>query len=316
MTFHFISPVAVVAVITLTTLVTPSASWQIVEELCETTEIATLLKEGHWCSETVPRCQWQGITCDAEDNFVGIELRNVPLNVPIPDKIDAPGKDCLSVKLVNCGLTGEVPPTMELTRLHTFDVSQNQLTGNLPWTWVSKLNHLNVAENQMAGAAELTEKTYTYMQHLILAGNGFYENLNKFSALSAPKMKTFDISSNKFVGRAPGFNKAVKYNISYNFFSDIEPAEILEERIFGERPLEVCDTAGNPFRLEPPNWMQKIYERCRYNFDPSNEIYIEKDFEPTTTTTTTTTAEAVSSSNEKDGIDKTKENKPTSEQKN
>lgn len=266
------------------------ACWQLVDELCQTTKIAELLKDGHWCSKSVPRCQWQGISCDGEGFFTNLELDSVPLNVRLPMTLDAPGARAQVIKMRNCGLFGEMPGTIASTNLHTLDLAHNQIEGTLPWDWVAGRYRVDVSYNRMAGKSSLAQQTYPYMRHLCLAGNKFRENLNEWSGNDVPIMQTFDISSNQFVGRAPAFGGAELYNISNNFFSDIEELPADFEVPFGNllplrKPLRNCDMSNNLFRLAPPRWVEPHYERCLYRYDPSNPIKFEHDFEPTTTST-------------------------------
>ena len=259
------------------------SAWQIVKELCDSTEIAQLLAADNWCSDTVPRCEWQGVQCDGEGNLVSLELRDVPLNVPLPSKVAAPGIKCTQLTLSNCGLTGEFPVAISSAMLYKLDLSHNKITGNLPWDWLSGMYYVDLSYNKMGGAAQLSKfSMYPYLAHLDLAENAFYENLNTLSGKYAPHVAYFSIGGNKFTGRAPAFPSSAVYNISHNFFSDIENAQPSNDIFADVLYLNVCDTADNPFRPEPPKWLEKIYERCNYVYDPVNKIYFAEDFATTT----------------------------------
>lgn len=271
-------------------------AFQIVEELCDTTKIGALLSDGNWCSEKIDRCEWQGVRCDRQGRLTHLELSDVPLNTALPKTLDAPGAFVRSLRLDNCGLSGEFPATIaSVSNLYDLSLARNRITGNLPWKWVmTKIVNLDVSHNRMGGESAMSPhygspgKEYSPLQQLRIAGNEFYENLDRFSAAQTHRVEVFDISDNKFVGRAPGFQYAAVYNISHNHFSEIETPPADASKWAAEHssglgsPLSKCDAGGNPFRTEPPEWLEDDYERCKYRYDPSNKLWRLNDVEPST----------------------------------
>lgn len=263
-----------------------ASAFQIVEELCATTRIGELLADGNWCSDTVPRCQWQGITCELDHSLIKLDLQDVPLNSTLPETLDAPGPNCHFVRMSNCSLWGEFPLTVAATKIRTLDLSRNQITGTLPWEWVPGINVLDISQNLMGGHSRIALQPTHNLRHFSLAGNSFYEDLTTLSSSAMPAMKFFDISGNSFIGRAPGFPTANTYNISGNHFSDVEPLPAAvkpspqtSDGVLAQLWLSVCDASGNPLRLPPPEWIS-AHSPCKYAYDPSNEIFFIDDVMP------------------------------------
>jgi len=82
----------------------------------------------NWQVQGVPKCKMTGITCDANDNIIGIDLKDKGLRGTIPESIGF------------------------LQFLETLDISDNSLTGFLPsdLRW-APLEFLDVTGNDMRG---------------------------------------------------------------------------------------------------------------------------------------------------------------------
>lgn len=276
-------------------IVIKCSAWQLVSELCESTKFPHSALPSNWCSTTVPRCEWQNITCNSNDELLSLQLFNVPLNIPLPDTIDAPGPAIRTLKLVNCGLKGTVPRTIDqVSSLKILDLSNNELVGDWPWTMVSFMEEFNVANNKLYGKANFNslmfERQWVNMTVLNIANNKFTEEWQYFSEEMFPKMLYFNIENNQFSGEAPSMRGVRQYRIGGNFFTELTGVAEMAIRETDARTLMDCDMAGVPFRNPPPSWLKPIAERCHYRYDPSNPIYKLKDFtiNPVTATSTTT----------------------------
>jgi len=254
-----------------------------VSELCESTLFDRSILPANWCSKTIPRCEWQNITCNSNNELFSLQLFNVPLNIPLPDTIDAPGPEIHTLKLVNCGLKGTVPRTIDqVSSLKILDFSNNQLVGDWPWVMVSFLEEFNVANNRLYGKAYfnslMSEKQWKNMTVLNIANNKFTEEWRYFSEDFWPKMLYFNIENNQFSGEAPSMRAVRQYRIGGNFFFELPEVAVKATRETDSRTLSDCDVTGVPFRNPPPLWLKAIAERCNYRYDPSNPIYKFEDF--------------------------------------
>ena len=264
--------------------VSGGASWQLVDELCQTTNIAKLFPRGNWCSPSVPRCQWIGVGCNADLQNTYVFLENIPLNVKVPNSVGAPGPFVVSIVLKNCSLHGNFPQAFSADSMSWIDLSDNSLEGNLPWNVLARMfTIVDVSRNKLSGQAELTKYNMPFMSDLVLTDNQFYEDLTPLSGGTWPRFEKFEVANNLFFGRAPYFPNADTYDISGNYFSDIEDGS-------GDYLLEFCDANKNPFRKEPPQWLKSHYEQCNYDYSPTNKLYFMKDIEQLTAGPTKTTS--------------------------
>lgn len=271
-------------------------TWQIVEELCSSKQFNQQLLPLDWCSDKISRCFWTNITCDADGELLSLQLFNVLLNANLPETIDAPGPSIHTLKLVNCGLRGTVPRTIDqVSSLKILDLSNNQLEGNWPWTMVSFMEEFNIANNKMYGKTifnTLTfERQWQNMTVLNIANNKFTEEWSAVNEAYFPKILYFNVENNQFSGGAPALRGVRQYRIGGNFFSFMTDVSFASPPETEARTLSDCDMTNVPFRNAPPAWLKPISERCRYRYDPSNRIYKFNDFtlNPVTTSTTTKT---------------------------
>jgi len=98
-------------------------------------------------------CTWYGITCDNQNNVIGIDLFNNNLVGTVPTSIGELTK-LRTLKLMNNDLTGTFPDIWtELTALEFIDLSNNGFTGSMPLSLSSliKLNTLYIENNNMDG---------------------------------------------------------------------------------------------------------------------------------------------------------------------
>lgn len=99
-------------------------------------------------------CTWYGITCDNQENVIGIDLFNNNLVGTVPSSLSTLTK-LRTLKLMNNNLSGSFPvfwasfPDMSFV-----DLSNNGFTGTMPLSiaTMSKLNTLYIENNNMSGA--------------------------------------------------------------------------------------------------------------------------------------------------------------------
>jgi len=221
--------------------------------------------------------------------------------MPLPDTIDAPGPEIRTLKLVNCGLKGTVPRTIDqVSSLKILDFSNNQLVGDWPWPMVSYMEEFSVANNQLYGKAYFNalmyERQWKNMTVLNIANNKFTEEWQYFGEEFWPKMLYFNIENNQFSGEAPSMRGVRQYRIGGNFFLELTEVAAINTRDTDARTLSDCDMTGVPFRKPPPFWLKPIAERCNYRYDPSNPVYKLNDFTVNPVTSTTALATATNGS--------------------
>lgn len=98
-------------------------------------------------------CQWYGITCDNQDNIIGIDLYNNNLNGTVPTSLAQLTK-LRMLKLMNNNLSGTFPDIWNgLDMMEFVDLSNNQFTGTMPTSLgnLMKLNTLYIENNNMSG---------------------------------------------------------------------------------------------------------------------------------------------------------------------
>lgn len=98
-------------------------------------------------------CLWYGITCDNQDNIIGIDLYNNNLVGTIPSSLGELTK-LRKLKLMNNDLSGTFPDIWsDLDVLEFMDLSNNNFTGVMPSSLGSllKLNTLYIENNNMDG---------------------------------------------------------------------------------------------------------------------------------------------------------------------
>lgn len=266
--------------------------WQIVNELCDT---ARSVLPRDWCSDTVFRCQWTNVTCDASNELLGVELFNVPLNMPLPDTIDAPGPSVRTLKLVNCGLRGTLPMTFwAVATLRVVDLSDNAIEGQIFSGVVARYDEFSVANNLMGGATyffySMKDDDFANLTRLNLANNSFTENMMTIDAGRFKSICYFNIEGNQFYGEAPSFPNARQYRIGRNYFSVLRTD--IYNPAYTPDPLRLsdCDMTGVPFRGVTPDWIKAVPNQCHYRYDPGNHLYVASDFTQRTSTKATTAA--------------------------
>ncbi|MFT4533959.1 MAG: hypothetical protein ACJA1A_003027 [Saprospiraceae bacterium] len=98
-------------------------------------------------------CTWYGITCDNQENVIGIDLYNNDLVGTVPSSLEELTK-IRTLKLMNNDLTGTFPDIwLALDVLEFVDLSNNGFTGVMPSSLGSlvKLNTLYIENNNLTG---------------------------------------------------------------------------------------------------------------------------------------------------------------------
>jgi hypothetical protein len=139
-------------------------------------------------------CSWFGITCDNQDNIIGIDLFNNNLVGTVPPELGDLTKLRI-LKLMNNDLSGLFPDIwVDLDVLEYVDLSNNNFTGIMPSSLGSllKLNTLYIENNNMDG--ELLES----IGNLPLLNVYWVKNNNFSGCYPDSYIDLCDIGSTKF----------------------------------------------------------------------------------------------------------------------
>ena len=228
-----------------------------------------------WMNETLHHCQWYGISCDDERYINSIELRgnNLAGQFPVYTRRTKWGEHDLEseshynkyglanlykLEIVDLGynkLQGaiEYRPLYNLPSLRHFDISANQLSGEVDALVTPVLTHsdfsnnnfnsmrrfdkykgsyltllyCNVSDNAIkVNAADRLENIPPNIEQIYAQNNQIYGSLPK-SINNLPHLEQFDMSSNALSGNLPesinGLPNLRYFNMSYNTLSGLLP---------------------------------------------------------------------------------------------
>eukprot|EP00934_Nitzschia_sp_Nitz4_P001766 Nitzschia sp. Nitz4//scaffold80_size88189//68016//69563//NITZ4_005092-RA/size88189-processed-gene-0.63-mRNA-1//1//CDS//3329558645//1766//frame0 len=101
--------------------------------------------------DTLPGCDWTGVSCDADNNVVVLDLADSNILGTLPEEI-AELTTLVWISLGGNELSGTVPPSyMDMPNLRILDLSKNSLTGTIPDPGVAPLDHLYLDYNDLEG---------------------------------------------------------------------------------------------------------------------------------------------------------------------
>eukprot|EP00984_Skeletonema_dohrnii_P024486 scaffold13607_cov117-Skeletonema_dohrnii-CCMP3373.AAC.10 len=211
-----------------------------------------------WMNETVDYCQWYGITCNDDEGYVtGIDLRanNLLGQFPVYTRNEFRGYpireswwiatkyglanlyNLRRLDLAKNNLTGtiEYRPLYNLHLLTHFDVSGNQLSGEVDALVSSSLKHVDFSNNKFTSllsfkkykqsfqtlrfcdlsnnaiqndASDLLKNIPPNIEQFLASNNQMHGNLPA-SLNSLSKLSQFDMSSNALSGSLPGFADSI-----------------------------------------------------------------------------------------------------------
>ncbi|XP_022759854.1 receptor-like protein 12 [Durio zibethinus] len=110
------------------------------------------------------------------------------------------------LNLQNNNFHGLIPQSCKKgSKLRMIDISQNQLDGQIPRSLVNcnMLEFLNLGNNQIVDTFPSWLGRLPELRILILRHNGFHGAIGKPKTKEFPKLRIFDLSFNKFIGRLP-----------------------------------------------------------------------------------------------------------------
>ena len=210
-----------------------------------------------WMEESVNHCQWHGIACDVDGFVTSIDLRdnNLSGQFPVYSRKDIDGLPFLesnwilskygvanlyylkSLNLADNKLIGtiEYAPLYNLFSLTRFDVSGNQLSGEVDPLVTPSLKHADFSNNRFTSMRRFQKYKVSPLETLIFCdvSNNFIQNdatdllenmppnIEQFIASNnqingnlpaslnnLPQLRRLNLSSNALSGSLPGFTES------------------------------------------------------------------------------------------------------------
>eukprot|EP00029_Vermamoeba_vermiformis_P011450 TRINITY_DN6299_c0_g1_i1.p1 TRINITY_DN6299_c0_g1~~TRINITY_DN6299_c0_g1_i1.p1 ORF type:complete len:711 (-),score=58.51 TRINITY_DN6299_c0_g1_i1:45-1979(-) len=212
--------------------------------------------------KNISYCSWYGLFCNEGRNVNSLRLHGNNLVGTIPESI-AVLKDLVFFEIRNnSGLTGTLPARIsDWRRLKEFDVSYNQLTGQLPKMNSLELDTFIASNNRFEGTVPMVKATNFVtiaLDNNLL--NGSIYNLKDLNFVG-----DFKINNNGFTGDLILSKNLLltvnRLNVSNNLFETtvhIARYPVPQTAI----NLNQCDVSGNAWDCPIPSWMR---DYCKGN---------------------------------------------------
>ncbi|XP_018440600.1 protein STRUBBELIG-RECEPTOR FAMILY 7-like [Raphanus sativus] len=158
------------------------------------------------------------------------------------------------IKLSGLGLSGSLGFALDkLTSVTEFDLSSNNLGGDLPYQLPPNVERLNLANNQFTGSAPYSISQMTPLKHLNLAHNRIKQLSIDFTKLTS--LSILDLSSNTITGSLPNSMSSLTsaksiYLQNNQFTGTID--------VLATLPLENLNIANNQFTGWIPDSLKGI----------------------------------------------------------
>jgi len=213
----------------------------------------------NWMTNT-SICVWQGIMCNGNKRIISLRFMDNNLIGTFPNSI-AKLEEIITFRVSNNPqLTGTLPEEIYYWRkLMRFDVSENQLIGQLPRMSSLELIELNVSRNRFDGTIPVIKSTE--FQEFALDNNNLVGSV--FNLKDLQSAFKFRIDNNRLSGVLTLSNSMMisvsHFNVSHNNFtltSKNLPAPTFA--LAGNR----CDVSFNNFYCPAPQWMQECGGNC------------------------------------------------------
>ncbi|KAJ0984128.1 hypothetical protein J5N97_002484 [Dioscorea zingiberensis] len=171
--------------------------------------------------------------------------------------IECSGSSVTEINLSGLGLSGSMGYQLSsLTSVTHFDMSKNNLQGDIPYQLPPNLNYLNLAGNAFTGGVPYSISQMTDLEYLNLAQNQLSGQLSDmFGKLQ--KLSELDLSVNRISGNLPQ---------SFGSLSSLKTLHLENNQFTGsinvltKLSLEELDVQNNQFSGWIPNKLKKVKE--------------------------------------------------------
>ncbi|KAF5733461.1 protein STRUBBELIG-RECEPTOR FAMILY 6 [Tripterygium wilfordii] len=169
--------------------------------------------------------------------------------------ITCSGSRVTEIKVAGLGLSGSIGFQLSsLTSATNLDVSNNNITGDIPYSLPPNLQQLNLANNKFTGGLPYSISQITSLKYLNVGHNQLQNQLSDmFSQLSS--LSTLDVSSNAITGNLPesfsSLSSLTTMFLQNNHFTG--PIDVL-----ANLPLENLNVENNQFTGWIPEQLKSI----------------------------------------------------------
>ncbi|KAH0927258.1 hypothetical protein HID58_019514, partial [Brassica napus] len=158
------------------------------------------------------------------------------------------------IKLSGLGLSGSLGFMLDkLTSVTEFDLSNNNLGGDLPYQLPPNLERLNLANNQFTGSAQYSISLMTPLKYLNLAHNQLKQLAIDFTKLTS--LSILDLSSNTITGSLPNTMSSLT-NAKSIYLQNNQFTGTID--VLATLPLENLNIANNRFTGWIPDSLRGI----------------------------------------------------------
>jgi len=232
----------------------------------------------HDHNQTLPICDWQGITCDPVkvDVVIGIELKGLGLAGPISPQLGSLSS-LMYINLSENYLSGTIPTEISsLPSLNSVYLHHNRLSGIIPSFQSAKLEVLTLSHNSFHGIeypwrVEDLDKNHNHNEEEEYSLNIFDASYNSIKGTISEnigilsKLTVFDLSYNKFHGTIPtsiGTLKSLKYLVlnNNNLVGTIPPSLTNSDLSLVDLLLDHNDLSGTiPTALANIRYLENLH---------------------------------------------------------
>lgn len=215
----------------------------------------------YW-NKSVSFCQWKGVTCSRKHTgrVTMLNLAGQGLSGTIAASV---GNLTFlhTLDLSNNHLSGQIPPMNNLQKMQVLNLSYNSLDGVFPLTLTncSDLRELDLTSNALLGQIPLEVGLLSNMVHLILYGNSLTGTIPP-TLKNNTNLQHLNLGDNQIEGSIPDDLgqlsnltelSLIRNNISGKFpeallnVSSLKVLDLGENKLVGELPLSIGDAFGN-----------------------------------------------------------------------
>lgn len=245
-----------------------------------------------WLSDTIPFCQWEGITCSQDGSVTGISLRSNGLTCAFPVKDVLKALSSLATLVLEGNEIGfdfaAIEGSPSITALDITNTNTHNLEGI---ETLNKLVELHASSNSISGTFPKKVLQLSYLEILDLSFNNLGGALPIDIGFGLKRMHFLSLSHNRLTGGMPsslGQMSALKnLQLQSNKFTGQIPQEVLDltelqtvdlsgQGLVGTLPsfaslaIQSLDLSGNSFSGSIPDNFLSTIDAGSLNLDLSS----------------------------------------------
>ncbi|XP_060209557.1 receptor-like protein EIX1 [Lycium barbarum] len=165
--------------------------------------------------------------------------------------------------------TGNLPPALP-SKLEYLDVSNNQFTGNLPPALPSKLEYLDVSNNHLEGPLAKSIAQLRQLVVLKVAGNSFNDSITEHF-LNFSDLRVLDLSSNSFILNVSA-TWMPRFQLDFLSLQSCRLGTQFPQWIQTQKKLSFIDISNAMISGEVPDWFWNVSAKA-YHIDLSQNNF-------------------------------------------